>query len=626
LKSEFVMAINQICSERNLPQEIIFEAIESALVSAYRRNFGGGQNIKATIDVKTGEPRVFAECIVVDKVEDERFELGLKQARKIDPEAELGQLVQVDVTPRSFGRIAAQTAKQVILQRIREAERDALFSSYADREGELINGMVANVTSHAITLNLGRTEAIMPRSQQVPGERYRIGQRIRAYVMDVRRTSRGPQIVVSRTHRRMLRRLLELEVPEIYNGTVEIKAIAREAGSRSKVAVAALQEGVDPVGSCVGIRGMRIQSIVNELGGEKIDVVEWSPDTGTFIGNALSPARVKQTILGDGGDSKTATVVVPDDQLSLAIGKEGQNARLAAKLTGWRIDIKSTSEAAHDALRPKGTSADISAKDRERDILAMAEAILLGKAPSEAEATAALEEAAEAEQAPEAEAAAEGEMVAEEAEPVVAQESQEDQDAILMEAEAVLAQQTAAQPAEDIEEVEEIVEEQVTAELVEAEGPEAEVEAQSVEQEASEPEAAEVAAMDAAAAEAAAAEAAETAATEAAAMEAAAAEDMEDETEAVLEMDAESVPEEKSELKPLGVRTRQPEPEKKSKSKPKYQYVRDERLDVLEDTDEKPRRSRRRRRQLVLDEETGQVISRRRHKREDDEDWDRRDY
>jgi len=385
LKSEFVMAINQICSERNLPQEVIYEAIESALVSAYKRNYGSAPNIKATIDMGTGEPHVWEERIVVAEVEDDRFEVLLKDAKKSDPGAEIGSLIRNEVTPKSFGRIAAQTAKQVILQRIREAERDALFSSYADREGELINGMVANITSQAITLNLGRTEAVMPRNQQVPGERYRIGQRIRAYVMEVRRSSRGPQIVVSRTHRHMLRRLLELEVPEIFNGTVEIKGIAREAGNRSKVAVNALQDGVDPVGSCVGIRGMRIQSIVNELGGEKIDVVAWSSDPGTFIANALSPAKVNYVVLGDAtANGKTATVVVPDDQLSLAIGKEGQNARLGAKLTGWRIDIKSLSEATQEDLKPGAYAPPVESEDR--DILAMAEAILLGKEPGAAPA------------------------------------------------------------------------------------------------------------------------------------------------------------------------------------------------------------------------------------------------
>ena len=383
MKNDFVVAFNQICSERNLPQEVVLEAIETALVSAYKRNFGSAQNVSAKIDPNTGKAQVFIEKTVVEQVQDDRFEIGLEEARLIDPEAEIGRVVLIESTPREFGRIAAQTAKQVILQRIREAERDVLFSSYADREGEVINGTVQSITPQAITLNLGRTEAILPRSQQIPGERYRLHQRVRAYVLEVRRSNRGPQIVVSRTHRNMLRRLLELEVPEIYNGTVEIKGIAREAGSRSKVAVAALQEGVDPVGSCVGMRGVRIQSIVNELGGEKIDVVQWDEDTATFIANALSPARVTNVLLDERGDGKTATVIVPDDQLSLAIGREGQNARLAAKLTGWRIDIKSVSEAAEEMARRE---AEI---EEKRDLLSLAEAILLGKE----EAPAAVEEA-----------------------------------------------------------------------------------------------------------------------------------------------------------------------------------------------------------------------------------------
>lgn len=383
MKNDFLIAFNQICSERNLPKEVVLETIETALVAAYKRNFGSTQNITAKIDPNTGKALVFVEKTVVEEVHDDRFEIDLEEARRINPEAELGQVVLIESTPREFGRIAAQTAKQVILQRIREAERDVLFSNYADREGEIINGTVQSVTPRAITLNLGRTEAILPRSQQMPGERYRLHQRVRAYVLEVRRSNRGPQIVVSRTHRGMLRRLLELEVPEIYNGTVEVKAIAREAGSRSKVAVAALQEGVDPVGSCVGMRGVRIQSIVNELNGEKIDVVEWSPDPATFIANALSPAQVSKVLLDERGDGKTATVIVPDGQLSLAIGREGQNARLAAKLTGWRIDIKSVSEAAEEMARRE---AEI---EEKRDLLSLAEAILLGKE----EAPAAVEEA-----------------------------------------------------------------------------------------------------------------------------------------------------------------------------------------------------------------------------------------
>ncbi len=344
MKNDFLLAITQLCSERNLPREVIIEAIEAALISAYKRNFGAARNISVKIDPSSGEAKVYAEKEVVEEVQDERSQISLAEARKIDENAEVGGTVTIETTPHDFGRIAAQTAKQVILQRIREAERDALYAAYADREGEIVSGTIQGINSQVITLNLGKAEAILPRSEQIPTERYRLNQRIRAYVLEVRKSNRGPRIIVSRTHRNMLRRLLELEVPEIFNGAVEIKAIAREAGFRSKVAVAAVQEGIDPVGSCVGIRGVRIQSIVNELNGEKIDVVEWSPDTATFVANALSPAKVIEVELRKDKGGKTAIVVVPDDQLSLAIGREGQNARLAAKLTGWRIDIKSASE------------------------------------------------------------------------------------------------------------------------------------------------------------------------------------------------------------------------------------------------------------------------------------------
>jgi N utilization substance protein A len=381
MKNDFIIAINQVCTERQLSKEVVLEAVEAALISAYKRNFGSAQDIIARIDPESGEAQVYAEKEVVEEIQDQKAEILLAEAQEIDPDAEVGQKILIESTPRDFGRIAAQTAKQVILQRIREAEREALYTSYAEREGELINGTLQSVDylSGAVTLNLGKTEAILPRREQIPAERYHSNQRLRAYVMEVNKTNRGPQIIVSRTHRNMLRRLLELEVPEIFNGTVEIKGIAREAGSRSKVAVAALQEGVDPVGACVGMRGVRIQNIVNELSGEKIDVVEWSPDTNAFIANALSPAKVVNVTLGEGSNSKTATVVVPDKQLSLAIGKEGQNARLAAKLTGWRIDIKSVSEMAEEALR-KEEAARIAAERAAEDLLAAAEAILLQKA------------------------------------------------------------------------------------------------------------------------------------------------------------------------------------------------------------------------------------------------------
>ena len=381
MKNDFIIAINQVCTERQLSKEVVLEAVEAALISAYKRNFGSAQDIIARIDPESGEAQVYAEKEVVEEIQDQKAEILLAEAQEIDPDAEVGQKILIESTPRDFGRIAAQTAKQVILQRIREAEREALYTSYAEREGELINGTLQSVDylSGAVTLNLGKTEAILPRREQIPAERYHSNQRLRAYVMEVNKTNRGPQIIVSRTHRNMLRRLLELEVPEIFNGTVEIKGIAREAGSRSKVAVAALQEGVDPVGACVGMRGVRIQNIVNELSGEKIDVVEWSPDTNAFIANALSPAKVVNVTLEEGSNGKTATVVVPDKQLSLAIGKEGQNARLAAKLTGWRIDIKSVSEMAEEALR-KEEAARIAAERAAEDLLAAAEAILLQKA------------------------------------------------------------------------------------------------------------------------------------------------------------------------------------------------------------------------------------------------------
>ena len=353
MKSEFLLAFNQICSERNLPKEVVLEALNTALVSAYRRdvNASSAQNITAVIDGQTGLAHIYAEKEVTDKVTDRRTEVTLDEACKVVPDAKISDMIMVESTPEGFGRIAAQTAKQVILQRIREAERDAQYNLYAEREGEIINGVVQSMGQMGITLNLGRSEALLPKKEQVPGERYQLHQRLRAYVVEVKKSTRGPQIVVSRSHKNMLRRLLELEVPEIYNGTVEIKSIAREAGARSKIAVAAVQPGIDPVGACVGMRGVRIQSIVSELGGEKIDIIEWNADPALYIQKALSPARVLTVHPEDEAkDSKMALVVVPDDQLSLAIGREGQNARLAAKLTNWRIDIKGSSEAAREAL------------------------------------------------------------------------------------------------------------------------------------------------------------------------------------------------------------------------------------------------------------------------------------
>jgi N utilization substance protein A len=373
LKNDFLIAITQVCAERHLPKEVVLEAIEQALVHAYKRNFGTGQNIEVKIDPNTGKARVFAQKEVVEKVKDPRIQISLQEARQIDAMAKVGSIIRIEMTPKNFGRIAAQTAKQVILQRIREAERETMYADWSDREGEDVLGTVRNIDSAGnVILSLGRVEAVMPKSEQIPTEHYTPNQKIRAYIYEVEKTNRGPRIKVSRTHQKLLRRLLENEVPEIYQGTVEIKGIAREPGSRSKVAVAATQPGVDPVGSCVGMRGVRIQNIVNELNGEKIDVVAWSADEKEFIANALSPAKVEHVWLDR--ETKTATVVVPDNQLSLAIGKEGQNARLAAKLTNWRIDIKSVSEAAEEIERRAREAAEAAA--RERELAAKREAAL----------------------------------------------------------------------------------------------------------------------------------------------------------------------------------------------------------------------------------------------------------
>ena len=354
MKSEFALAFTEIGERSKLERSVILEALEAALVQAYRKalNASTAQEVNATIDVNSGKAVIFAEKEVVEEVLDNRTEATLEVARQFDPLAQLGDLVKIDSTPPNFGRIAAQAAKQLVLQKLKEAERDSQYEEYAKREGEIIHGTVQSVSGGTVILQLGRAEAAMPRKEQMLGERYRQGDKLRVLCIGVRKEGRGPQITVSRAHKDMLRRLLELEVPEIYNGTVEIKDISREPGHRSKIAVAAGVPGIDPVGACVGMRGMRIQSIVKELHDEKIDVIEWSSDPSVFISKALSPARVGAVYLEDGGlDMRNATVVVPDDQLSLAIGRDGQNARLAAKLTHWKIDIKSLSECTREAIK-----------------------------------------------------------------------------------------------------------------------------------------------------------------------------------------------------------------------------------------------------------------------------------
>ncbi|HVN56131.1 MAG TPA: transcription termination factor NusA [Anaerolineaceae bacterium] len=354
MKNEFTLAFNEVLEEKQLPKEVILKALESAMVSAYRRavNASNAQHVEAKIDPETGHVDIYAEKEVVETVQDSRTEVSLPDAKKVDGDAEVGTMVVVKSTPQDFGRVAAQTARQVIQQRIREAERQAQMAYFDKQLGEISSGVVQAVNAQGVTVGLDmKAEGVMMRKEMIPGERFRVHDRVRALVFEVKDGPRGPQIMLSRAHRNFLRRLLENEVPEIYHGVVEIRSIAREPGERAKVAVAATQQGIDPVGACVGIRGVRIQAIVRELHDEKIDVIEWNSDPAVYIAKAISPARVSGVYLNErASGGKTATVVVPEDQLSLAIGRDGQNARLAAKLTGWRIDIKSLPEAASDTL------------------------------------------------------------------------------------------------------------------------------------------------------------------------------------------------------------------------------------------------------------------------------------
>ena len=343
MKSEFYAAVAQISAERGISAEEIIEKVEQALISAYKRRFGASQNVAVRIDLATGEAKVYAEKRVVREVEDPREEISLAEARRLVPKIQEGEVITIEATPRDFGRIAAQTARQVFMQQIREAERNKVIGEFTGRVGEMVSAVVRRVSPQGVYLSADRAELFMPTREQIPGEHYHANQHLQGYITEVREDKRGPQIIFSRAHPKLVERLFEMEVPEVLRGAVEIVALAREPGVRSKVAVRALQPGVDPVGSCVGQRGVRIQSIVNALNGEKIDVVPWSSDPATLIASALSPATVAEVRIDE--ETRTATVLVPDKSLSLAIGKEGQNARLAARLTGWRIDIKSLSTA-----------------------------------------------------------------------------------------------------------------------------------------------------------------------------------------------------------------------------------------------------------------------------------------
>ena len=340
---EFLQTLQELAYEKGIDEERLFETIELALISAYRRNFSSAQNVRISLSRETGAFHVFARKTVVEEVENDITEISLEQARAINPDYDIEDVVEIEMTPANFGRIAAQTAKQVVMQRLREAERSNVYDEYKDRSSDIVTGIVQRVEGRNVFVDIGRAEALLMATEQMPTEEYSYGDTLRAYIIEVKRTARGPQILLSRTHPELLKKLFELQVPEMQEGVVEIKSIAREAGSRSKVAVYSSEERVDPIGACVGPHYMRVQAVVDELAGEKIDIVKWSDDPATYIANSLNPAKVISVAVNEA--EKVSRVIVPDYQLSLAIGKEGQNARLAAKLTGWKIDIKSESQA-----------------------------------------------------------------------------------------------------------------------------------------------------------------------------------------------------------------------------------------------------------------------------------------
>ena len=345
MNHEFMEALDELEKDRGIDKEILIDTIEQALLTAYKKNFGSAQNVRVEIDRERGDVRVFSQRVVVDESDlyDTFLEIELNDAREISPNYELGDIIENEVTPKDFGRIAAQTAKQVVVQRIREAERSIIYNEYKEKEYDIITGTVLREDKGNVFVNIGKLETAIGPNEQIPREKYKFNEKIKLYVVEVKNTSKGAQIIVSRTHPGLVKRLFELEVPEIYEGVVEIKSISREAGSRSKIAVVSHDENVDPMGACVGPKGARVQNIVNELKGEKIDIIKWSKNPEEFIASSLSPAKVVSVTVDE--DSKSAKVIVDDNQLSLAIGKEGQNVRLAAKLTNWKIDIKSKSQA-----------------------------------------------------------------------------------------------------------------------------------------------------------------------------------------------------------------------------------------------------------------------------------------
>ncbi|MHB0913401.1 MAG: transcription termination factor NusA [Armatimonadota bacterium] len=348
MNGDFVEALRAIEKEKEIPLEVLLETVESALVTAYKKNFAATGDIKVRVEMSRTGFVVHCQKTVVDEVTNEHAEISVADAAKMVPNVSVGDTIEVEVTPEDFGRIAAQTAKQVVMQRIREAEREQVFDEYSDKVGEVVTGIVQRREQRSVFVSIGKIEALLPSNEQVSTEPYRFNDRIKVYVLEVRKTPKGPQVIISRTHPSLIRRLFELEVPEIHDGVVTIQSVAREAGARSKIAVTSADEKVDPVGACVGPRGSRVQAVVNELYDEKIDIVRWHDDAVRFIAESLSPAKVISVEVNE--ETKSALALVPDNQLSLAIGKAGQNVRLAARLTGWRIDIRSEAQMARDAL------------------------------------------------------------------------------------------------------------------------------------------------------------------------------------------------------------------------------------------------------------------------------------
>ena len=337
---ELIMALEDLEKEKGIKKDYVLDSIETALVTAYKRNFNSLENVKVEMDRNTGATHVYSVKEIKEKVENPETDISLSEAQKINPDLQLGNTVNVEIVPRNFGRIAAQTAKQVIIQKLREAEREIVFNEFNDRKGEIVSGIIQKVDKNIVVMDLGKLEGVMPAKEQIPTERYHVNQKIKACILEVEKGSKGaPQVIVSRSHPDFVRKLLEFEIPEIYEGVIEIKSVSRDPGYRSKVAVYSPDPNIDPVGSCVGQKGVRIQNVINELNGEKIDVIEWNEDPSIFIASSLLPAQILAVDIKE--EEKFAQVIVPDDQLSLAIGKSGQNARLAAKLTGWKIDIKS---------------------------------------------------------------------------------------------------------------------------------------------------------------------------------------------------------------------------------------------------------------------------------------------